>query len=131
MGTQRSANHYRGIAALVVFGIAAAMVPAAALAAGDAGRGETLYQGCEDCHSIDENDLGPRHRGVVGRKAGSLSDYAYSPALKNANIVWTEENLDKWLANPQQLVPGTRMFYKVDSARDRVDLIEFLKERAR
>ena len=46
--------------------------------AGDASRGETVYQACEDCHSLDKNDVGPRHRGVYGRKAGSLSDYDYS-----------------------------------------------------
>ncbi len=102
----------------------------AATAAGDAARGEVLYQGCEDCHSIEANDVGPRHKGVVGRKAGSLSDYSYSTALKNSALVWTEANLDKWLANPQQLVPGSRMFYKVDSPRDRADLIAYLKDQA-
>ena len=45
--------------------------------------------------------MGPRHRGVYGRKAGSLPDFAYSPALKSSNIVWDEETLDKWLTNPQ------------------------------
>ncbi len=99
-------------------------------AAGDSGRGEALYQGCMDCHSIDKNDVGPMHRGVVGRKAGSIADYDYSPALKNSNIVWTEANLDKWLTNPQGLVAGTKMFYQVNSAKDRADIIEFLKQRA-
>ena len=51
--------------------------------------------------------------------------------LKNAKIVWTEDNLDKWLASPQHLVPGTKMFYAVADPKDRADLIAFLKERAR
>ncbi len=67
--------------------------PAGALS-GDAARGEKLYQACTDCHSLDANDVGPRHRGVFGRKAGSLPDYNYSEALKSANIVWTEETLE-------------------------------------
>jgi hypothetical protein len=58
--------------------------------AGDAGRGETLYEACQDCHSLDKNDVGPRHRGVFGRKAASLPDYDYSEALKSANIVWND-----------------------------------------
>jgi len=51
--------------------------------------------------------------------------------LRNAKIVWTEENLDKWLSDPQRFIPGSRMFYQVDNPRDRADLIAFLKERAR
>jgi len=63
-----------------------------AKAAGDADRGEILYQGCQDCHSIEKNDVGPMHRGVVGRASGTVPGYNYSPALRNAKIVWTEES---------------------------------------
>ena len=101
-----------------------------AKAAGDAAHGEVLYQGCEDCHSIEKNDVGPMHKGVVGRPSGIVPGYNYSPALRNAKIVWTEESLDKWLTNPQQLIPGTKMFYEVKNPQDRADLIAFLKERA-
>jgi cytochrome c len=100
-------------------------------AAGDAARGEVLYQGCQDCHSIEKNDVGPMHKGVVGRAAGTVPGYNYSPALRNAKIVWTEENLDKWLTGPQDFIPGTKMFYEVKSPQDRADLIAFLKDRAR
>jgi cytochrome c len=102
-----------------------------AFAAGDANRGETLYQGCQDCHSIEENDLGPRHKGVFGRKAGSVPDYRYSDAVKQSGIVWNEENLDKWLTNPQGLIPGAKMFYHLADPGDRADVIQFLKERAK
>ena len=85
----------------VTLGLAACLAASAALAAGDADRGEQLYQACTDCHSLDKNDVGPRHRGVFGRKAASLPDYDYSDALKSANIVWNEETLDKWLTDPQ------------------------------
>ena len=100
-------------------------------AAGDAARGEVLYQGCQDCHSIEKNDVGPMHKGVVGRTSGTVAGYNYSPALRNARIVWTEENIDKWLTDPQQFVPGTKMLYDVKDPQDRADLIAFLKERVR
>ena len=90
---------------------AALLALSPAFAAGDPDRGETVYQGCQDCHSLDKNDVGPRHRGVFGRKAGSLADFDYSDALKGADFVWNEETLDKWLTSPVALVPGTRMGY--------------------
>ena len=98
---------------------------------GDASRGEQIYQACTDCHSLDKNDVGPRHRGVFGRKAASLPDYAYSEALKSANIVWNEETLDKWLTDPQAVAPGAKMFFHLENAQDRADVIAYLKERAK
>ena len=95
---------------------------------GDAGHGKALYQGCAACHSIEDNDLGPRHRGVVGRKAGVVPDYNYSPALKSSGLTWTEANLDRWLTNPSVLVPGTKMFFKIDDPQSRADIIAYLKE---
>ncbi len=68
------------------------------------------------------------HKGVVVRAAGTDN---YSPALRDAKIVWTEENLDKWLSDPHRLILGSRMFYQVDNPQDRADLIAFIKERAR
>jgi cytochrome c len=68
---------------------------------------------------------------VFSRKAGSLPDYGYSDALKHANFTWDEQTLDRWLANPQAFVPGAKMFYHLDRAQDRADVIAFLKERAR
>jgi cytochrome c len=97
-------------------------------AGGDPARGKTLYQACAACHSIDENDVGPKHRGVVGRRAGSVADYAYSPALKRSGLTWDEATLDRWLVNPSALVPGTKMFYKIDEAQARADLIAYLRE---
>ena len=102
-----------------------------ALAGGDAEHGEALYQGCQDCHSLDKNDIGPRHRGDFWRKAGSVADYSYSDALKNAHFVWDEATLDKWLAGPQDFLPGAKMFYHLEEAKDRADVIELRKTRAR
>jgi cytochrome c len=106
----------------------AAVAIAATAPQGDARHGEKLYQACSACHSIDDNDIGPKHRGVVGRHAGSVADYAYSPALKASGIVWDEVELDRWLTNPSALVPGTKMFYKIDDPQARADIIAYLKE---
>jgi cytochrome c len=83
------------------------------------------------CHSLDKNSIGPKHRDVFGRKAGSVPDYNYSVALKASNIVWDDTTLEQWLANPQALVPGTKMMFSVSDVQDRADLIAFLKEKAR
>jgi len=118
------------LAGLTVLLLAVAS-PVRAAAAGDADRGEALYQGCQDCHSLDKNDVGPRHRGVFGRKAGSIADYNYSEGLKRSGVVWDEANLDKWLTDPQAFIPDAKMFYHLSEAQDRADVIVFLKERAR
>jgi cytochrome c len=116
-------------AAFAAGSIAGAAPPAADTALhGDPVHGQTLYQGCQACHSIDENDLGPKHRGVVGRRAGSVADYAYSPALKGSGLTWDEAALDRWLTNPSDLVPGTKMFFKIDDPQARADIIAYLKE---
>lgn len=118
------------LAAAVVVLAAASVYAATAPAkvAGDATRGKTLYQACMGCHSLDEDDVGPRHRGVVGRTAGTVPGYAYSPALKNSHIVWDPETLDRWLTNPQAFVPGAKMFFAMPAAQDRADVIAYLAE---
>jgi cytochrome c len=97
-------------------------------AAGDATRGEQLYESrCMACHSLDANRVGPMHRGVYGRKAGSVPDFAYSVALTSSPIVWSDTTLNRWLTDPEALIPGQRMNIRVLSADDRADLIAFLR----
>jgi cytochrome c len=134
----RSHKNAAARAGLRLFGIASAtalLIIAAssrgATAAGDADRGEALYQGCQDCHSLDKNDVGPKHRGVFGRKAGTVAGYKYSEGLKQSGLIWDEASLDKWLSDPQAFIPGAKMFYHLSEAQDRADVIAFLKERAR
>jgi cytochrome c len=93
---------------------------------GDATRGKALYQACSGCHSLDDNDIGPKHRGVVGRQAGTVADYAYSPALKASGLTWDPANLDRWLTNPQALVPGTKMYFLLADPQSRADIIAYL-----
>lgn len=104
---------------------------ASAAYAGDAKRGEEVFGRCAQCHSADRgggNGLGPNLAGVVGRKAASLPGFYYSPVLKAANITWTDAKLRQWLANPQKLVPGTRMtFAGLRQAQEIDDVIAYLK----
>jgi cytochrome c len=102
--------------------------PVAGPVPGDPGHGKALYQACQACHSIDENDLGPKHRGVVGRHAGSIADYNYSSALKNSGLTWNPTTLDRWLSNPSALVPGTKMYFQIADAQTRADIIAYLAE---
>jgi cytochrome c len=91
-------------------------------------RGRSLYQSCAGCHSLDENDVGPKHRGVVGRRAAAVPGYAYSAALKKSNVVWDKPTLDRWLAGPQKVVPGSKMFFSVSNAQNRADIIAYLAQ---
>jgi len=114
--------------ALVIILIALSIMGAPVARAGDAGRGEEIYNSrCVACHSPDANRVGPKHRGLFGRKAGSLPDFHYSKALSNSGIVWDEQTLDKWLTDPQAFLPGQRMNFKVADPADRADLIAYLK----
>lgn len=96
--------------------------------AADAARGQELYESrCGGCHSLDANRVGPAHRGVYGRKAGSAPNFSYSAAVKNSTVVWEEATLDAWLTNPQALIPGQRMNFRVATADDRADIIAYLR----
>ena len=113
--------------ALLTAALLCASIAPPALAA-DAAHGEEIYNSrCIACHSPDANRVGPKHRGVVGRTAGTVLDFNYSEAVKSSGVVWTEETLDKWLTNPQAFIPGQRMNLKVADPAVRADLIAYLK----
>ncbi|MEO9103313.1 MAG: c-type cytochrome [Burkholderiaceae bacterium] len=100
----------------------------AAIAAPDAVRGEQLYARCIACHALAYDRVGPRHCGLLGRRAGSVPGFAYSPAMKKSGLVWDEKTLNLFLAKPLAVVPGTAMTYDgVPEARDRSDLIAYLR----
>jgi cytochrome c len=116
-----SATRLAMVAALAALGLPAH--------AADATRGGELYESrCFGCHSLDANRIGPMHRGVFGRKAGSVADFNYSPAVKRSAIVWDDQALDRWLANTQAVIPGTRMNFRVAAPEDRADIIAFLRK---
>ena len=101
----------------------------AAQAAPDAVRGEQVYARCLGCHALASDRVGPRHCGLIGRRAASIADFDYSPAMKKSGIVWNEKLLNRFLVSPMRVVPGTSMTYDgVPIAADRDDLIAYLKK---
>jgi cytochrome c len=85
---------------------------------------------CRTCHTTKEGDnrLGPNLNNIIGRKAGSLANYGYSSAMKNADFVWDKEKLDRFIAKPDEVVPGNSMkpYGGLASAEDRGKVIAFL-----
>ena len=85
---------------------------------------------CAACHALtpDQTATGPSLAGIVGRKAGSVAGYEYSPATRDSGLVWDPGTLDAYLADPKTVIPGTNMaFFGVRKAAERAALIEFLK----
>jgi cytochrome c oxidase assembly protein subunit 11 len=98
----------------------------------DAVHGQELFsERCTACHSLDRNKAGPMLSGVVGRTVGSAVGYSYSPALARTNLMWTSDNLDRWLADPQKFLPGTRMPIRVLERSSRRDIIAYLEREGR
>jgi cytochrome c len=115
-------------------GIAAAIVALSsnfAFAAGDATKGAAIFNRCAMCHSNTKgapNRIGPNLFGVVGRKAGTVADFSYSSAVKASGIVWTPENLGKWVMGPGKFIPGNRMtFAGLSSQTQADDLVAYLE----
>ena len=118
-----------------VLALCAALVvmTASAEAAGDAKHGEEVFGRCAMCHNVVKgggNGMGPNLFAVVGRKAGAVAGFPYSDKLKNSKIVWSEDNLRKWVKGPQKMVPGTRMvFAGITRSQDADDVVAYLKTR--
>jgi cytochrome c len=95
---------------------------------GDATRGKAVFEKrCTGCHALEQNREGPRLAGVYGRASGTVPDFPYSSAVKQAHIVWDDKSLAQWLADPDTLVPGNDMAFHVAKPDERRDLIAFLK----
>jgi cytochrome c len=110
-------------------GSQAAQADGAVDGGGDVARGKALFEKrCTGCHSLTQNHEGPRLQGVYGRTSGSVGDFAYSPALKKARIVWDETSLERWLADPDKFIPGNDMDFLVSKRQDRLDLVRYLKQ---
>jgi nitrite reductase (NO-forming) len=111
--------------------VVAAAAPAAA--GGDSTAGRLVFRKCQACHSLEpgKNLLGPSLAGIIGRKAGMESGYSYSPAMQGANIVWDAKTLDRYLAEPEKVVPGNKMpFPGLKTDQDRADIIAYLSSAA-
>jgi cytochrome c len=109
----------------------ALLAAGAARADGDAARGQAKFGDCAACHKLEAgaNNVGPSLHGIFIRKAGEIADFRYSPAMKRSGITWTPETLDKFISDPQVMVPANRMPYAgMASAGDRADLIAYLQD---
>ena len=123
----RSVSAIAGLCLLLSVAVAAAQTPAS-----EPTNGETLFrQRCGACHQVatPRNGVGPHLQGVVGRAAGSVEGYNYSPAIKGSGIVWSTDNLDGFLTNPGAMVRGTRMTQRFANAAERQAIIEFLQQK--
>lgn len=109
--------------------LAAPAAPAAALK-GDAANGGKLFALCAACHvtTAGVNRMGPSLHAVVGRKAGAVPGYVYSPAMKASGLTWTEPKLAEFIEAPRTVVTGTKMYFAgVKAPQDRADIIAYLK----
>lgn len=105
----------------------ASLAGTASAADGDPARGEQLYARCAACHALAYDRVGPRHCDLLGRRAGSVSGFDYSAAMKRSRLAWTRDNLARFLADPVSVVPGTTMTYAgIEDAKDRADLVAYL-----
>lgn len=116
------------LTALFLLGLSLSLSPKLHAAQGDVARGAKLYDSrCGACHSVEMNRIGPRHRMLFGRTAGTQPDYDYSAALKESDLVWDERSLDRWLTDPQAVIPGQKMGFRIRKSEDRSDIIAFLR----
>jgi cytochrome c len=119
-------GHVGGITLVLTF-----LLGGVAYADGDAARGEARFQDCAACHKLEAgvNNVGPTLHEIFQRKAGALSDFRYSPAMKRSGIAWSAETLDKFITDPQAMVPANRMPYAgMANPGDRADLIAYLQK---
>jgi cytochrome c len=113
----------------VLGSIAALMTALIGQAQNPANRGKELFEKrCGGCHAQDRDKEGPRLGGVYRRPAASVASFRYSDALQKSKIVWTEATLDKWLTDPEKLVPDSDMNFHVESPDERREIISYLKQ---
>jgi cytochrome c len=113
--------------------VPAMMLAACGQAGGDsaapASPGETAFAQCRSCHGVEPgvNGVGPSLHGVVGRAAGSLAGYGYSAQMRGSSLTWDRATLERYLAAPQDVVPGSRMVWVVVDAAARTAIIDYLE----
>lgn len=115
---------------ITIMALAAGALTLGTAHAANVSHGKSVFQSqCAMCHSTEpgQNGIGPSLAGVYGQPAAATPGFRFSPALKNAKIIWTAAALDKFLANPQADVPGTKMPYMgMSNASNRADIIAYL-----
>jgi cytochrome c len=116
------------LAIAAALGLSGFGVSQPAHSAPDVGRGEQVYARCQACHALGFDRVGPRHCGLLGRRAGSVPGFEYSSAMKQSGLTWDDKTLDRFLAAPMRVIPGTTMTYDgVPDRQEREDLIAYLR----
>ncbi len=115
----------------LVISLIAVLGSAGAASAQDAAAGEKVFAQCRACHQVGptaKNAVGPHLNGLIGRKAGTVEGYNYTPANKNSGLTWDEATFREYIRDPRAKVPGTKMVYAGLKDEQRItDLIAYLK----
>jgi len=94
--------------------------------------GEKVFLLCTACHTLKEGEsskVGPNLHGVFGSTAGKKEGFTFSKTLQESDMIWTEENMSKWLEDPAGFIPGSNMaFIGIKNEKQLKALIEYLKE---
>lgn len=99
---------------------------------GEIGKGKDVFERrCAGCHDLDQVRSGPKLRRVFGRPAASEAGFPYSDSLKASHLTWNEVSLDRWLADPEALIPDNDMAFRVSDSGERAAIIAYLKSLAK
>ena len=117
---------------LFLIPIAAVLLTAQSAFAQDAAQGQKQFAVCRACHTVEasgKHGVGPNLNGVFGRKAGTKEGFAFSPQMKNSNIVWDDQTIAKYLTEPRTFIPGNKMAFPGIKREEALkDLIAYLKD---
>jgi cytochrome c len=108
------------------------LMAGAAAAEGDPAAGERVFRQCQACHVVDaeQNRVGPHLVGIFGREAGAVDGFNYSPAMANSGIVWDDDTIGEYLADPRGYIPGNRMaFAGLRNPEQIADVIAYMKSK--
>jgi cytochrome c len=122
----RKQGSLAGLMVLAV-GFLIAVALSSAGASNDIGK-DLFERRCSGCHATEREKEGPRLRGVYGRRSGSVASFNYSDALKNAAITWDADTLDRWLTDPEKLVSGNDMAFRLVNPDERREIIRYLQK---